>query len=148
MIVPRQNGDALLVPDGEGAALLVRLLGGLDEVELAEAPARRGRPVRDDERVFLKGVVILVVRRLPSVQALLALLDEPEMAAVRAGLRDRAGRFPSRRTWERRLGTVPARLPAPIAAVGRQVAARRHRWEDDGRAAALDSTPLQARGKV
>jgi hypothetical protein len=46
------------------------------------------------------------------------------------------------------LGALPERLPAQIAAFGRQIAVRLHLWEDDGRAAALDSTPLHARGKV
>lgn len=138
-----------MVPNGEASwCVILRWWHLLDRLALAQTPARRGRPVRYDERVFLKGVVLLVVRQLPSVQALLALLDEPELAALRAELVDAHGRFPSRRTWERRLGRVPDQLPAQIAAIGRHVVVWLHLWEDDGQAVALDSTPLQARGKV
>ncbi|HEV2110344.1 MAG TPA: transposase [Gammaproteobacteria bacterium] len=96
---------------------------------------------------MLKATVILVLRRLPSVYALLGVLDEPEWAGVRARLCDARGRFPTRRTWERRLGQVAARLPVWIARVGRLLVEGLRLWEEDGRAVALDSTALQARGK-
>ena len=145
--MPHQNGDPSLGPEGVTPARLERLLDLIDPLAWPDAPRGRGRPPRYGEAVLLKAVVLMVVRQLPSVQALLALLAEPERAAVRARRGDAPGRFPSRRTWERRLGRVPARLPAAMAAVGRRLVARRPRWEDDGRAVALDSTPLPARGK-
>ena len=141
-----------MVPDLEPAhtAQLERLL---DLIERIEAPprekrsVRRGRPVRYPEVVLLKAVVILVVRRLPSLHALLAVLAEPEWAGVRARLCDARGRFPSRRTWERRLHQVSARLPEWIEQVGRVLVEGLRLWEEDGRAVALDSTAVAARGK-
>src|SRR5262245_14753454 len=91
--------------------LLVQLLSLLDQPSLAPAAARRGRPCVSSERVFLKAVVVMVVRRLPTVHALLAVLEEPGMAAVRAALCEE-DRFPTRRTWERRRKAVPSCLPA------------------------------------
>jgi hypothetical protein len=58
------------------------------------------------------------------------------------------GRFPSRRTWERRLGAVPARLPDRIACLGDHLVALLDPWRARGRAVAVDSTPLRARGGV
>lgn len=138
-----------MVPDTVSPLLLERLLDLIDRLPWPQAPARRrGRPERYAETVMLKAVVILVLRRLPSIHALVALLEEPEMAAIRARLCDGRGRVPSRRTWERRLQRVPARLPTWIAWLGRTLAARLAVWAEDGRAVALDSTPLEARGKV
>ena len=71
----------------------------------------------------------------------------PEMRQVRALLTE-DGRFPARRTWERRLGALPAALPARIACLGRHLVALIEPWRDCGRAAAIDSTPLRARGGV
>lgn len=76
-----------------------------------QAPAGRGRPTIYSRRLFLKAVVIMVVQRLPTIHALLAVLDQPEMAPVRA-LLCADGRYPRRRTWERRLKALPASLPA------------------------------------
>jgi hypothetical protein len=138
-----------MVPEDVSPARLVRLLDLIDTLAWPDAPRGRGRPPRDGERVMLKALVVLIVlRRLPSVHALLARLAEPEMAAVRAQRCDAQGRFPSRRTWERRLRQVPAHLPAQLAGLGRQLVGQLHVWEDDGRAVAIDSTPLRACGLV
>jgi hypothetical protein len=129
-------------------SLLVQLLGLIDALPLAPpAAARRGRPCRYWERLFLKAVVVMVVRHLPSVHALVAVLDQPEMAAVRAALSD-DGHLPSRRTFERRLGRVPTRLSKPIALVGEHLVALLDPWANGGRAVAIDSTPLHARWGV
>jgi hypothetical protein len=84
------------------------------------------------------------------VHGLLAVLDEPtpEMGRLRALLTDERGRYPSRRTWERRLAAIPATLPAQIACVGAHLVARVDPWGRWGRAAAIDSTVLAARGGV
>ena len=58
------------------------------------------------------------------------------------------GRFPSRRTWERRLGALPATLPACIGRLERDLVALIRPSPDCGRAAAMDSTVLRARGGV
>lgn len=130
-----------------GLERLLDLVEGVERLTRVPRPSRRGRPTRYGEAVMLKATVILVLRRLPSVYALLGVLDEPEWAGVRARLCDARGRFPTRRTWERRLGQVAARLPVWIARVGRLLVEGLRLWEEDGRAVALDSTALQARGK-
>lgn len=130
-----------------GLERLMDLVEAVERLMRVPRPARRGRPERYGEAVLLKATVILVVRRLPSVHALLGILDEPEWEGVRARLCDQRGRFPARRTWERRLNLVAARLPEWIARVGRLLVAGLRLWEEDGRAVALDSSVLQARGK-
>ena len=58
------------------------------------------------------------------------------------------GRFPTRRTWERRLQAIRATLPTQIGCLGRALVARIQPWARCGRAAAIDSTGLRARGGV
>lgn len=58
------------------------------------------------------------------------------------------GRFPSRRTWERRLATLPDTLPAQIGCLGRHLVTRLDPWADCGRGAAINSTVLRASGGV
>ncbi|MGH2355364.1 MAG: hypothetical protein ACRDI2_10205 [Chloroflexota bacterium] len=116
----------------------------------APPPARpRGRPRVYPDRLFLKALVIMVVKRLPTVGTLLAVLDEPtpEMRRLR-GLLTEGGRFPCRRTWERRLAAIPATLPAQIGCLGRQLVAVLDPWATAGRAAAIDRTVLPANGGV
>ena len=124
---------------------LVALLRLVDRVPLAEAPPRRGRPPLYADRLFLKALVVMIVRRLPKVQTLLSILDEPttEMQQLR-GLLSEHGRFPSRRTWERRLGRIPQTLPAQIGCLGRYLVGVLAPWPHGGRAAAIDSTVLRA----
>jgi hypothetical protein len=97
----------------------------------------------------LKAVVIMLVRDVSTVDGLLAILAQPtvEMAALRQRLTVN-GRFPARRTWERRLNALPSTLPARIACLGAYLVARIQPWAECGRAAAIDSTVLQARGGV
>jgi Transposase DDE domain len=128
-------------------SLLIDLLLLVDRVPQPPAASRRGRPRVYSERLFLKALVIMILRHLPTVHALLAVLDQPEMAAVRA-LLSAAGRFPTRRTWERRLKAIPATLPAQIACLGERLVIHVQPWAKGGRAAAIDSTPLRARGGV
>src|SRR5436305_13493135 len=130
-------------------SLLVCLVQLIDRIPLPPQPARRGHPTVYSDRLFLKALVIMIVRHLPTVHALLAVLDQPtpEMQALRVLLQQQ-GRYPSRRTWERRLQAIPATLPAQIGCVGRYLVALLDPWQQDGRAAAIDSTPLRARGGV
>ncbi|HEY7061778.1 MAG TPA: transposase [Chloroflexota bacterium] len=58
------------------------------------------------------------------------------------------GRYPTRRTWERRLGALPETLPAQIGCVGRYLVEVLRPWADESPLAAVDSTPLRARGGV
>ena len=71
----------------------------------------------------------------------------PEMQLLRVLLSEEA-KFPSRRTWERRLKTLPDTLPARIGCLGRHLLALIRPWANCGRAVALDSTVLRARGGV
>ena len=135
-----------MVPD---APVLVSLLSQIDRIPRPAAAARRGRPPVYSDRLFLKALVVMVLKRLPTAHALLAVLDQPtpEMQQVRELLTE-GGRFPARRTWERRLAAVPATLPAQVACLGHHLVALLDPWRDCGRAVAIDSTPLRARGGV
>jgi Transposase DDE domain len=135
-----------MVPEPSPLVLLVALL---DRVPSPPAPARRGRPPVYPDRLFVKALVVMVLKQLPTVHALLAVLaeDTAEMRRLRALLTE-GGRFPARRTWERRLAALPATLPGRIACLGRHLVALLEPWAACGRAAAIDSTPLRARGGV
>ena len=135
-----------MVPE---TSLLVCLVQLIDRIPLPPQPPRRGHPTVYSDRLFLKALVIMIVRRLPTVHALLAVLDQPtpEMQALRILLQEQ-GRYPARRTWDRRLQAIPATLPAQIGCLGRYLVALIEPWQPDGRAAAVDSTPLRARGGV
>lgn len=103
-------------------SVLVQLMRLIDRIP-SPPPARRpprGRPKFYPEKLFLKVLVIMIVRRLNRVGELLAVLDEPtpEMRMVRELLSEK-GRFPSRRTFERRLKALPGgRFPSKSAAWG------------------------------
>jgi len=97
----------------------------------------------------MKAVVIMIVRRLHKVGELLAVLEEEsaQMQQVRQLLFE-GGRFPSRRTFQRRLKTLPDSLPDQIGCLGRYLVEVLEPWESRGRAVAIDSTTLQAKGGV
>jgi hypothetical protein len=110
---------------------------------------RRGRPRCYSDRLFLKALVVMVLRHLHRPGELLAVLEEPtaEMRVVRALLSEH-GHYPSRRTWERRLARLPESLPAQIGCLGRGLVDLLQPWASCGRAVAIDSTTLLARGGV
>jgi hypothetical protein len=135
------------------SSLLVALV---DLIELVPSPAvkapstsRGGRPPVYSERLFLKALVIMLVRNVSTVSGLIAVLEQPtwEMQALRARLTEH-GRFPSRRTWERRLAAPPSSLPARVGCFGRHLVGLIDPWADGGHAVAIDSTVLHARGGV
>ena len=132
-------------------SLLVTLVRLVDRLPMPPPPARRGRgrPRLYPDRLFLKALVIMIVRHLHKVHELLAVLEQPtaEMAALRAAL-TRDGRFPCRRTFDRRLAGMPEVLPAQIGCLGRHLVALLQPWAHCGRAVALDSTALRALGGV
>jgi hypothetical protein len=86
--------------------VLVQLLCLIDRIPTPPTPPRRprGRPIFYSERFFLKALVIMIVRRLHKVGELLAVLQEdtPQMREVRQLLSE-GRRFPSKRTFQRRL---------------------------------------------
>jgi len=102
------------------------------------------------DRLIVKALIIMVVRRLYSAYSLLAFLEEDTALTceLRTLLTDEQGRFPSRRTWERRLAALPDSLPGLIGALGRYLVRLIQPWANLGRAAALDSTALRAKGGV
>ena len=89
----------------------------------------------------------MVVLRLTTAHELWNVLHEPtaEMATLRSVL-THEGRFPCRRTWQRRLNRLPDTLPAQIAALGRFLVEILDPFAASGRAVALDSTLLRAFG--
>jgi hypothetical protein len=83
------------------------------------------------------------------VGELLAVLEEPtsEMRMVRELLCEE-GRFPSRRTFQRRLKALPNSLPDQIGCLGRYLVEVLKPWQSSGRVVALENTNLQAKGGV
>ncbi len=139
-------------------SLLVRLVQLVDRIPDPPAPPRgRGHPRVYTDRLFLKALVIMIVRHLSKVHTLLAVLeqDSPEMRRLRELLTEH-GRYPTRRTlrqaqgrlWERRLAALPDSLPARLGCFGRCLVERLNPWQDGGRAGAVDSTVLRALGGV
>lgn len=115
-------------------------------------PARkqgRGRPRVYADRLFLKALVIMIIRHVHTVHELLSVLAQPtaEMRRLRELLSEQ-GHFPARRTWERRLKSLPETLPAQIGCLGRLLIECIKPWSETGRAVAIDSTVLRSRGAV
>jgi len=133
-------------------SLLVALVKLVDRIPEPPGPARpgRGKPRVYSEKLFLKALVIMIVKHLSKVHELLAVLEQPtaEMRTLRLLLTE-DGRYPSRRTWERRLKELPESLPGQIARLGAHLVVLIQPWvEGYGKAAALDSTLLRACGGV
>lgn len=132
-------------------SLLVSLMMLVDHIPMPPPPAKRGRgrPKVYHDHLFLKALIIMIVRNLHKVHELLSVLEQPtpEMQKLRS-LLTQDGCFPSRRTWERRLKAIPESLPTQIACLGRHLVCLIQPWADTGRAAAIDSTVLRAIGGV
>lgn len=132
-------------------SLLITLVKLVDRIPMPPPPTKRGRgkPKFYPDRVFLKALVIMIVRHLHNVHELLSVLEQPtaEMQILRALLTEK-GRYPFRRAWERRLKNLPATLPTQIGCLGRYLVILIQPWATCGRAAAADSTTLRARGGV
>src|SRR5258707_7259496 len=130
-------------------SLLVTLVKLVDRVPMPTPPTKRGRghPKVYPDRLFLKALVIMIVRHLHTVHELLTVLAQPtqEMRRLREGLSEQ-GRFPTRRTWERRLKAIPDTLPTQIGCLGRHLLDLIQPWSTCGRAVAIDSTLLRPRG--
>ena len=132
-------------------SLLVMLLRLVDRLPTLPAPPKRGRgrPKVYTDKLFLKALVVMIVRHLHTVHELLSVLEQPtpEMPLVRTMLTE-GGKLPTRRTFERRLKAIPDTLPAQIGCLGRHLVALIEPWAECGRAVAIDSTVLRARGGV
>jgi len=134
----------------EQETLLVSLVRLVSRIPVPPSPKRgRGRPKTYPDQLFLQALVIMIIRHLHTVHELLSVLEQPtsEMQLLRSELHV-DGRYPTRRTWERRLKALPAGLPAQIGCLGRALVELIVPWASCGRAAAIDSTVLRARGGV
>lgn len=138
-------------------SLLVMLVKLVDRIPTpAPTPTKRGRgrPCFYSERLFLKALVLrkvytIQVKHLHTPYELLSVLQQPtpEMVVLRS-LLTQGERYPTRRTWERRLAALPDKLPAQIGALGCHLVALIQPWATCGRAVATDSTVLRAKGGV
>jgi DDE family transposase len=132
-------------------SLLVRLVRLVDRLPQPPSPTQRGRgrPPVYSERLFLKALLVMLVRHIHTVSGLLTVLEQPtcEMQCLREAMLEEA-RWPTRRTWERRLHALPSTLPGQIGCLGRHLLAWLQPWGAGGKAVAVDSTVLRARGGV
>src|SRR5258706_149018 len=133
-------------------SLLVTLVGLIDLIPVPAEPVkrRRGRCKTYPDQLFLKALVIMIVRQVHTPSGLLAILAQKtaEMQVLRQTLSLTDGRFACRRTWERRLAAIPETLPAQIACLGCFLLELLGLWSKSACAAAIDSTVLTARGGV
>lgn len=127
-------------------SLLVSLVRLIDHLPGPSAPVKRprGRPQTYSDRLILKALVIMIIRRLYTAYALLTFLEQADAVAQQLRpLLSEQGRFPTRRTWERRLAALPPHLPGLIGCLGRHRVAVLTPWVAHGRAAALASPPVK-----
>jgi len=134
-----------------GGSILVSLVCLVDHLPFPPSPVRRkrGRPQTYSDRLLMKALVVMIIRRLHTAWALLAFLhqEDPVVQQLRALLTEE-GRFPTRRTWERRLAALPSTLPGLIGCLGRQLVTVLTPWAQQGHGAACDSTAVRAHGGV
>jgi hypothetical protein len=128
------------------------LVGLIDLIPTPPEPTRRtrGRMKTYPDRLFLKALVIMLVRQVHTPCGLLAILEQPsaEMQWLRKALSLPDGRFACRRTWKRRLDAIPETLSAQIACLGCFLLQLLGVWVKSACAAAMDRTVLTARGGV
>ena len=133
------------------ASILVSLLWLVEQIPTPPPPVKRqrGRQETYCDKLFVKALIVMIIRRLSTAYALRSFLDQDDPVAhqIRPLLTEH-GRFPTRRTWERRLQTLPARLPTLIGCLGRPLVTLLQPWTVQGHAAAVDRTPLRANGGV
>ena len=102
------------------------------------------------DKLFVKALIVMIIRRLYTAYALLSFLeqDDPVARQIRPLLTEH-GRFPTRRTWERRFETLPARLPALIGCLGRHLVTLLQPWVSPGpRGSCRQYTPARQRRRL
>src|SRR4029450_4178602 len=103
-------------------SILVSLLWLVEQIPRPPPPAKRqrGRQATYSDKLFVKALIVMIVRRLYTAYALLCFLDQDDpVAREMRPLLTEHGRFATRRPWQRRLAHVAARLPALIGCLGR-----------------------------
>ena len=139
-----------MIPQESMLVVLVKMIDLIPTPPVG--PAKRGRPITYPEKLFLKALLIMIVKHLHKVHELLSVLNEPtfEIQQLRGAVAPLTenGRYPTRRTWERRLKGLPANLPAQIGCFGRYLVELIAPWATCGRAVAIDSTVLRSNGGV
>jgi hypothetical protein len=136
-----------MIPQESMLVVLVKMIDLIPTPPVGSA--QRGRPITYPEKLFLKALLIMIVKHLHKVHELLSVLNEPtfEIQQLRSLLTE-SGRYPARRTWERRLKSLPASLPVQIGCFGRYLIELIAPWTSCGRAVAVDSTVLRSNGGV
>lgn len=130
-------------------SLLVSLVLLIDKIPLPpqSKKRKRGRPKEYTDRLILKALLIMIIRRLYTAYALLAFLEQEDWVAQQLkALLHEDSKFPTRRTWERRLAQLPATLPELIGYLGRHLVGLLKVWAEGGYGAAVDSTKLDTAG--
>jgi Transposase DDE domain len=137
-----------MVPQSAQCSLVVLLWQLVDRLPAVSPSSHRGagRPREYSDRLFLKALVLMIVKHLYRVHELLQVLEQPtwEMQTLHHLLEENH-RYPSRRTFERRLAALPNNLPAQIGCLGRHLVDLLTPWAHCGRAVAMDSTVLHAK---
>src|SRR5438105_2025938 len=105
-------------------SILVSLLWLVEQIPTPPPPVKRqrGRQEFYSDKLFVKALSVMIIRRLYTAYALLHFLEQDDPVALRIRpLLTEHGRFPTRRTRERRFATLPAPLPALIGCLGRHL---------------------------
>src|SRR5690349_17685603 len=130
-----------MIPYLAALSLLIQLVTLVDRLPQPPPPPHRGRgrPRFYDDRLFLKALLVMILKHLHTPYELLMVLaqETPDMIALRS-LLTQDGRLPTRRTWERRLASLPAHLPAQICCLGQHLVAVIQPWASHGAAVAVD----------
>jgi hypothetical protein len=132
-------------------SILVSILWLVEQIPTPSPPAKRqrGRQKTYSDQLFVIALIVRIIRRLSTAYALLTFLDQNDpVAQPLRPLLTEPGRFPTRRTWERRFEQLPARRPALLGCLGRPLVQLLQPWATQGHAAAVDRTPLRANGGV
>jgi len=129
------NGSIVLSFRGDEKVRLIDII----PVPAEPTQRKRGRSKTYPQWLFLKALVIMIVQQVHTPSGLLAILAQPtaEMQVLRQELSLADGRFACRRTWERRLASIPSILPAQIACLGCFLLELLGVWIKAARAAAI-----------
>jgi hypothetical protein len=99
-------------------SILVSFLWLVEQIPTPPPPGKRqrGRQECDSDKLFVKALLGMIIRRLSTAYALLSFLeqDDPVAHQMRPVLTEH-GRLPTRRTWERRFEKLPVSHSAPFS---------------------------------